>query len=89
MRLGKKAFLKKQLLRIFFIFLFSLLLNNHVWAQSDDDDPGQDPDEIPLDGGVLVMVAAGIGYGIKKRAEIKQRKTGKNNPYDEIDFFDK
>ncbi len=28
-------------------------------------DPGEDPDA-PIDGGVSLLVAAGVGYGIKK-----------------------
>lgn len=29
-------------------------------------DPGGDPDGIPIDGGVSLLAAAGVGYGIKK-----------------------
>ncbi len=39
-------------------------------------DPGDDPD-IPIDGGVGILVAAGVAYGIKKVRD--QRK--KNNDH--------
>ena len=35
-------------------------------------DPGQDPDA-PIDGGVSLLVAAGIGYGIKKVKDNKKK----------------
>ena len=39
-------------------------------------DPGEDPDA-PIDGGVSLLVAAGVGYGIKKvrdrRREIRYK----------------
>ena len=37
----------------------------------DPGDPGQDPD-LPIDTNILVLVAAGVGYGLKKRYDIKQ-----------------
>ncbi|TDH29222.1 hypothetical protein EXU57_03910 [Segetibacter sp. 3557_3] len=38
-------------------------------------DPGEDPD-VPIDGGLTVLIAAGVGYGIKKvRDERKKRNT--------------
>lgn len=38
----------------------------------DPDNPGGDPDA-PIDGGVVILVAAGVIYGIKK---IKENKNG-------------
>jgi hypothetical protein len=38
-------------------------------------DPGDDPDA-PIDGGVSILIAAGVGYGIKKAND--QRKKHKN-----------
>jgi len=35
-------------------------------------DPGDDPD-IPIDGGLSLLIAAGVGYGIKK-AKDQRRK---------------
>ena len=35
---------------------------------------GDDVDDVPLDGGLSLLVAAGVGYGVKK---MKQRKIAK------------
>ena len=34
------------------------------------DDPGSDPD-VPIDGGLSVLLAAGVGYGIR---ELKKKR---------------
>ncbi len=39
-------------------------------------DPGEDPD-IPIDGGVSVLVAAGVVYGIKKIRDERKRNLNK------------
>jgi len=49
-------------------------------------DPGEDPDAlIPVDGGVVLLIAAGVGYGAKKVKEQRKRKTAvvenKENKY--------
>ncbi len=36
-------------------------------------DPGDDPDA-PIDGGVSLLVAAGVGYGIKKARDQRQKQ---------------
>lgn len=38
----------------------------------DPGDPGQDPD-LPLDSNVFFLVAAGVGYGLKKSWDFKQK----------------
>lgn len=35
-------------------------------AQAQLDDPGDDPDEVPLDGGLSVLLVAGAAYGGRK-----------------------
>ncbi len=47
-------------------------------AQVDPNpaDPGGDPD-LPIDGGVTVLVAAGIGYGIKKIRDERKKQLNK------------
>jgi hypothetical protein len=37
-------------------------------------DPGGDPDLIPVDGGLGFLLAAGVGYGVKKAREYRMRK---------------
>ncbi len=59
--------------KIFFLILFMLLLiTAPVLAQGDDfDNPGAT--DAPLDGGLSLLVAAGIAYG-SKRAYDKRKK---------------
>jgi hypothetical protein len=57
-----------------FTGVFVLILNilpSSVKAQSG---PPGDPDA-PIDGGVSLLVAAGIGYGIKKHRKDRKDKT--------------
>ena len=36
-------------------------------------DPGEDPDA-PIDGGISLLVAAGVGYGVKKARDSRKAK---------------
>ena len=36
-------------------------------------DPGEDPDA-PIDGGISLLVAAGVGYGVKKARDNRKAK---------------
>ena len=49
------------------------LLPGVTRAQPDTTTDTTDPDA-PIDGGVIFLIAAGIGYGIKKTRDIKNRK---------------
>jgi hypothetical protein len=37
-------------------------------------DPGGDPDLIPIDGGLGFLLAAGVGYGVKKARDFRRKK---------------
>lgn len=37
------------------------------------DDPGQDPD-IPIDGGLSLLIAAGVAYGAKKAYDKRKKE---------------
>ncbi len=63
----KKYIKQIWMLVVFIIFTFPLVVN----AQPT---PGIDPDA-PIDGGVSLLVAAGIGYGIKKVKENRKKKS--------------
>jgi len=39
-----------------------------------DGDPGGDPDLIPIDGGLGFLLAAGVGYGVKKVRDFRKKK---------------
>jgi hypothetical protein len=58
------------------IVFFTVLPNLATKAQNSlGGNPSTDPDA-PIDGGVSLLIAAGIGYGIKKNKE--KRKNNKN-----------
>ncbi len=59
--------MKKQTLIILLIILNSIAIAR---AMEDPGLPGGDPD-LPLDGGVSLLLAAGAVYGIKKIRQLK------------------
>lgn len=63
-----------------FIIVCCLMLAPQVKANIPGD-PGGDPDtEVPIDGGVSLLVAAGIAYGAKKAYDKrKQNKEAVKN----------
>jgi hypothetical protein len=64
-----KLLIKTFALSAILVVLFSILPNI---ANAQLGDPGDDPDA-PIDGGVSVLVAAGIGYGVKKMRDNKKK----------------
>lgn len=46
-----------------------LVISLPVFAQGE---PGDDPDA-PIDGGLALLIAGGIGYGIRKAHHMKRR----------------
>jgi hypothetical protein len=64
MKLNIKSLLNIQTL-VLIIVLFSPVLLN-----AQPSDPGSDPD-VPIDGGLSVLLAAGVGYGIR---ELKKKR---------------
>lgn len=57
----------KRMCRLLIISTILLVSFNLVpqFCNAQVGDPGEDPDA-PIDGGVSLLIAAGIGYGIKK-----------------------
>lgn len=69
----KRFFFPILITNLFLLVLLTLPLSGS--AQLGDD--FVDPDApVPIDGGVSILVAAGIGYGIKKAND--QRKKNKS-----------
>jgi len=52
------------------IFILMLCLPAIVHAQLDD--PGGDP-AAPIDGGLSILLAAGVGYGVKKIRDSRKK----------------
>jgi hypothetical protein len=65
--------MQPQFIKAAYIFIvIVLLMTNQLHAQAAD--PGDvDPDAVPLDGGLSLLVAAGVGYGAKKMKERKNK----------------
>lgn len=57
--------------KVLFYLIFSFTLT--VSASAQPGDPGSDPD-IPIDGGVSLLAAAGLAYGAKKMVD-KRRES--------------
>ncbi len=57
------------------MMLFVLLVPALVHAQPPPFGGGDDVLDVPIDGGLSVLVAAGIGYGAKKIKEKRNRQT--------------
>ena len=66
--------MKKIIVKALFILTLAVI-SHGVKAQFDPDgsgNPDGDPDLIPLDPGSWVLVAAGVGYGVKKWRDSKR-----------------
>ena len=65
--------IRSRLLSFFLMLMLICLPTILVLAQGD---PGDDPDQgVPFDGGLSLLIAAGIGYAAKKGYD--QRKLNK------------
>jgi len=61
------------------IYLLIVLLSITAIAAHAQSDPGGDTESAPIDGGLSLLIAGGVGYGIKKiREKRKQKKNWKN-----------
>jgi hypothetical protein len=62
--------MKKVIIALSFLFLN---YSSPLWAQGPgfEDDT---EDTVPLDGGLSLLAAAGVGYGIKKLKDAKKKK---------------
>lgn len=67
MKQNTKTILTLSVLVVLYCFLPSL-----VFAQGD---PGGDPDvTVPVDGGISILAAAGVAYGVKKIKDFRKKK---------------
>lgn len=74
--------MKNTLVRISFVFLVMALAAVSVSGQVDPPDlppcddpnnPFSDPCPIPIDGGLVFLIAAGAAYGGKKAYELQRK----------------
>ncbi len=64
MKINLKSFFNIQSLAILILLFLPVLLH------AEPSDPGSDPD-VPIDGGLSVLLAAGVGYGVR---ELKKKR---------------
>ena len=55
------------------LFIILLVCDIGIFAQVLPPDPGKDPNSAPIDGGLSVLIAAGVGYGVKKIREKRKK----------------
>ena len=53
----------EQVIKIIFLFMIFLSISGILHAQPPDNG---DPDSAPIDGGLSLLIAGGVGYGVKK-----------------------
>lgn len=68
MKLNIKSFFTFKVLILILVFFIPAL--SHADPLVPPEDPGSDPD-VPIDGGLSVLLAAGVGYGIR---ELKKKR---------------
>jgi hypothetical protein len=79
--LFNKLITNRYTIRFSLILISFIFVAIDIFAQGPGEegggpggDPGGDPDLIPVDGGLGFLLAAGVGYGVKKAREYKRRK---------------
>ena len=63
MNIKNKIIMKAKFLRVTGILVIIMLIAIPVMAQDNFPEP---EDDIPIDGGITLLLAAGVGYGAKK-----------------------
>ena len=65
----------------------TLTLIGYTTSFAQDPDPFADPDtnDVPVDGGLSLFIAAGVGYGIKKAKDLKNRKLEGKEEHTELE----
>ena len=66
----------KAILRVLCMFIIIIAITS-IKAHAQITDPGSDPDSAPIDGGLSLLIAGGVGYGIKKVRERRKPPTPK------------
>ena len=62
-----------QIIKIIYLLIVILYISKYtVYAQPTA--PGNDPDSAPIDGGLSLLIAGGVGYGVKKLREKRKHK---------------
>ena len=69
--------IQQKRILLFTIVIFIVVLLPMLASAQFDGTPGE-PENAPIDGGLSLLVAAGVGYGAKKLKERKMNKSIKD-----------
>jgi uncharacterized membrane protein (Fun14 family) len=72
--LFNKLITSRFAIKVVLLFISLAFIAIDIMAQGPGGDPGGDPDLIPVDGGLGFLLAAGVGYGVKKARDYRRRK---------------
>jgi len=72
---SKQVAMKKNTVIMFLLLAGFVIIPNLIFAQIG---PGGDPLDVPIDGGLSVLVAAGVAYGAKKVHDARKKKQEAN-----------
>ena len=71
--------LYKSLLKTATMCMIAMVLSVGAFAQpGGDDDLGDADENVPIDGGLSLALAAGAGYLVKRRHDAKKKKAEKD-----------
>ena len=62
----------KAILRVLCMLIIIIAITS-IKAHAQITDPGSDPDSAPIDGGLSLLIAGGVGYGVKKAREKRKK----------------
>lgn len=52
-----------------------LAVSGQAWAQGSPGNGGPTPTDIPIDGGISLLVAGGVAIGVNKLRKLKRNRT--------------
>jgi hypothetical protein len=70
----QKKFIQHSNIKVLLLLLIVLLPTTTIWSQPSFEDEVMDT---PIDGGLSLLVAAGVGYGAKQLRKQKLKATSK------------
>ena len=74
MRIHIKNINTSQVIRSIYLLIVILSLTALAAHAQGPIDPGPDPDSAPIDGGLSLLVAGGVGYGVRKIREKRKKQ---------------
>lgn len=67
--------MRKKIALTSMVIMIALFAPACLWAQDTGDLPPLSPvNDVPFDGGLSILLAAGVGYGIKKVKDSRKEK---------------